>query len=415
VPDLRLTRKIPCAIAALLLLATALLAIAPGARAARRPKIAAATVSQAGRDLVLTVRTAKPEPLANLQPRPDTRRASAAYLCFGFAAQTGASTSAAERAAPGNVGAAAGETRLCLGGPKAHKRAGLITVDSGDKPVTQASIPATLKRPQPDKLVLSIVAGPTHPSGLKPGHYRWRVLAASGGCEVRQNCTATYPPTGASAFRLRPVRAVGCTGGNAELVSAASTERKVVALTFDDGPSEYTDRFLDVLHEKDVPATFFEIGQEMPGREATMRRILAEGDEIGDHTENHVEYPGYAQIADAAERIQAYTGFQPCLFRPPGGAVNAGVIATAGSLGLKTITWDVDPRDWSLPGTAEIYSNIAGNAKPGAIILMHDGGGPRDETLAALPEIIDTLRARGYGFETVSALLGDRILYRPYG
>jgi peptidoglycan/xylan/chitin deacetylase (PgdA/CDA1 family) len=402
VPDLPLTRKIPCALGALLLAAAALLAIAPVARAARRPTIVAATVAQKGQDLVLTVRTAKPEALAQLQPRPDTRRASAAYLCFGFAPTKG-----------GPAGAA--ETRLCLGGPKSHRRAGLVTVDRTGKPLTRAGVAATVRRPRPEELVLSVIAGPTHPTGLRPGRYAWRVLAASGGCSVRRECATTYPPSGTGAFRLRPVRAVGCTGGDAELVSAAATERKVVALTFDDGPSEYTDRYLDVLREKDVPATFFEIGQEMPGREATMRRILAEGDEIGDHTMNHVEYPGYAQIAGAAARIKAYTGFQPCLFRPPGGAVNGTVVDTAGSLGLKTITWDVDPRDWSLPGTSEIYSNIVDNAKPGAIILMHDGGGPRDETLAALPEIIDTLRARGYAFATVSALLGDKIVYRPYG
>jgi peptidoglycan/xylan/chitin deacetylase (PgdA/CDA1 family) len=401
VPYLSFTRKIPCALVALLLAATALLAIPAGAHAARRPKIAAASVSQAGQDLVLTVRTAKPVALAKLQPRPDVRRAGVAYLCFGFAPTQGTD----------------GETRLCLGGPKARGRAGLVTVDSADKPLTRASVPAKLRRPKPDKLVLSIVAGPTHPSGLRPGHYRWVVLAANDGCKVRHDCATEYPPNGAGAraFRLRPVRAVGCTGGDAELVSAAETERKVVALTFDDGPSEYTDRYLDILREKEVPGTFFEIGQEMPGREATMRRILAEGDEIGDHTMNHVEDPGYGQIAGAAQRIKAYTGFEPCLFRPPGGAENSTVIDTAGALGLKTITWDVDPRDWSLPGSSEIYSNIVDNAKPGAIILMHDGGGPRDETLAPLPEIIDTLRARGYGFETVSALLGDEILYRPYG
>ncbi len=381
----------------LVTVAAALGASVPPARAARRPEIATASVSQAGRDLVLTVRTAKPEPLAKLAPRPDLRRAGVAYLCFGFAPVKGA------------------ETRICIGGPKAHKRAGLVTVDSAGKPLARASLPATLKRPSATKLVLSLVAGPTHPTGLAPGHYAWRVLASNGGCKVRHDCTATYPASGARAFRLRPVRAVGCTGGNAELVTNASTERKVVALTFDDGPSEYTESYLDVLREKDVPGTFFEIGQEMPGREATMRRILREGDEIGDHTENHVEYPGYAQIADAADRIAEYTGFRPCLFRPPGGAVNSSVIATAGSLGMKTITWDVDPRDWSLPGTSEIYSNIVDNAGPGSIILMHDGGGPRDETLAALPRIIDTLRAKGYGFETVSALLGDEILYRPYG
>ncbi len=405
-PDLPLTRKIPPAIAALLVASVALLASAPGAEAAQRPKIEDATVKQAGQDLVLTVRTAKPVALGKLDPRPDVRRAGTAYLCFGFAPSAAAKQGTAE-----------GETRLCLGGPKAHKRLGLVTVDADGKPVDRTAVAARVKRPKPTVLVASIVAGPAHPSGLRPGQYHWVALASGGGCEVRHECSTQYPPeeARAKAFRLRPVRAVGCTGGNAELVSAAATERKVVALTFDDGPSEYTDRYLDVLREKDAPATFFEIGQEMPGREATMRRILAEGDEIGDHTMNHVEYPGYEQIAGAAERIKAYTGFQPCLFRPPGGAVNSSVVATAGSLGMKTIIWDVDPRDWSLPGTPEIYSNIVNNAKPGSIILMHDGGGPRDETLAALPEIIDTLRARGYGFETVSALLGDKMLYRPYG
>jgi peptidoglycan/xylan/chitin deacetylase (PgdA/CDA1 family) len=399
-PDLPLARKILPALCALALAAAALLLIAAGARAAAGPKIEDAAVKQQGQDLVLTVRTAKPLALTKLEPRPDARRAGTAYLCFGFAPAAGG-----------------GERRLCLGGPKGRKRVGVVSVDADGKPVTRGAVAAKVRRPKPTRLVASIVAGPTHPSGLRPGRYRWVVLAASGGCEVRRECTAQFPAeeAGAKAFRLRPVRAVGCTGGDAELVSSADTERKVVALTFDDGPSEYTERYLDVLREKDVRATFFEIGQEMPGREDTMRRILAEGDELGDHTMNHVEYPGYGQIAGAAARIRAYTGFQPCLFRPPGGAQNQAVIDTAGSLGMKTITWDVDPRDWSLPGTSEIYSNIIDNAKPGAIILMHDGGGPRDETLAALPRIIDTLRARGYGFETVSALLGDKILYRPYG
>jgi peptidoglycan/xylan/chitin deacetylase (PgdA/CDA1 family) len=169
-----------------------------------------------------------------------------------------------------------------------------------------------------------------------------------------------------------------------------------------------------VLREKGVNGTFFEIGQEMPGREATMRQILAEGNEIGDHTMNHVELPDYSQIAGAAQRIEDYTGFKPCLFRPPGGAVDSSVIATAGSLGMRTINWDVDPRDWSTPGTSSIYNTIVGTAQPGSIILMHDGGGPRGETLEALPHVIDTLRARGYSFETVSQLLGHRLLYRPY-
>ena len=82
---------------------------------------------------------------------------------------------------------------------------------------------------------------------------------------------------------------------------------------------------------------------------------------------------------------------------------------------MRTITWDVDPTDWSTPGTGAIYSRVVDAAQPGSIILMHDGGGDRSETLAALPAIIDTLRARGYRFETVTELLGYRLIYKPYG
>ena len=179
------------------------------------------------------------------------------------------------------------------------------------------------------------------------------MLEKQRGCvaPARRRCQESLPAGGSRTFRLRPVRAVGCTGGTAGLDTNGPRGRKVVALTFDDGPSEYTPGFLEVLRDKHVHGTFFEIGQEMPGREATMRQILAEGNEIGDHTMHHVEYPGYSEIAGAAARIEAYTHFKPCLFRPPGGAVDSSVISTAGSLGMRTITWDVDPTDWSNPGT----------------------------------------------------------------
>jgi peptidoglycan/xylan/chitin deacetylase (PgdA/CDA1 family) len=365
---------------------------APGSTA-RRQRLQHADLSQAGKDLIFSLRTARPVALSKLEARPDTRRASARYLCVGFS-----------RA--GN----AGERLLCLGGRRPHKRIGVVAVDGSGKPVRTGSAPATVKRPSPSRLVVALEPGG---AGLSPRRYRWRVLA-SDGCEVRRRCEEALPAQGTMSFRLRPVRAVGCTGGDAGLVTNGPRDRKIVALTFDDGPSEYTPEFLRVLREKDVPGTFFEVGQEMPGREDVMRQILAEGNEIGDHTMNHVEFPGYSQIAGAGARIDAYTHFQPCLFRPPGGGVDAGVIATAGELGMRTINWDVDPRDWSLPGTGAIYSNIVTHAQPGSIILMHDGGGPRSETLAALPRVIDTLRARGYRFATVSELLGYRLLYRPY-
>ncbi|HET7589175.1 MAG TPA: polysaccharide deacetylase family protein [Solirubrobacterales bacterium] len=340
------------------------------------------------------MRTDEPVGLGKLDPHPEPRRAASRYLCFEF-----------------SVRGSAPPRRLCLGGRKAHRRVGLEKTGRDGRTLAETWVRATVRRPRPQKLVVALVPAE---AGLSPRRYRWRAIR-SPGCAVRSRCAESLPATGTSAFRLRPVRAVGCTGGSPGLVYNGPRDRPLVALSFDDGPSDYTSDYLRVLREKGVDATFFEIGQEMPGREAVMRQILAEGDEIGDHTMNHVELPGYSQIADAATRIEDYTHFKPCLFRPPGGAVDSGVIATAGGLGMRTIAWDVDPRDWSLPGTEAIYSNVVGHARDGSIVLMHDGGGPRGKTLAALPRIIDALRGRGFGFATVSELLGYRILYRPYG
>lgn len=383
-------RKILCALA----LALAALLTVPGAAPAAPRPLAHAGLSQAGRELIFTVRTGSPVALSQLQPQPDARRAASRYLCLALSRPGGS-----------------GELRLCLGGKHSQRRIGQEVVNAAGQATKKGSVRATVKRPSPDKLVVALVPGD---AGLAPRHYSWRAIE-SRGCEPGGKCGDALPAKGGFAFRLRPERAVGCTGGSAGLVTNGSRGAKVVALTFDDGPSEYTPGFLQVLREKGVHGTFFEVGQEMAGREATMRQILAEGNELGDHTENHVEYPGYSQIAGAAQRIEEYTHFKPCLFRPPGGAVNSSVVATAGSLGMRTITWDVDPRDWSTPGTGAIYGNIVANAKPGSIILMHDGGGPRGETLEALPQVIDTLRSRGYSFETVSELLGYRLIYKPYG
>ncbi|HYC82386.1 MAG TPA: polysaccharide deacetylase family protein, partial [Solirubrobacterales bacterium] len=261
---------------------------------AGQPRLVRAELAQKGREVVFSVRTSSPLSLARLEARPDTRRAAARYLCLALGAPSGGGE----------------EHRLCLGGErKVKRRAGLVVVDAASKPLRRASVAASVKRPEARKLVLAFVP---RDAGLAPQRYGWRVLLG-GGCEERRRCAQQLPPEAARprAFRLRPVRAVGCTGGSAGIDSAGPGGRPLVALTFDDGPSDYTGRFLDVLREKDVPATFFEVGQEMPGREAVMRRILAEGHEIGDHTMNHVEYPGYDQIAGAASLIRRYTHFQP--------------------------------------------------------------------------------------------------------
>lgn len=369
---------------------------APGSAAAATPAPVRARLSQAGRRLIFSLRTSKPEALAGLSRLPVG--SGSPSLCLELRA-----------------GGGAGERRLCLGGPsKASQRVGLELLNAAGEVTDKETVPARLKRPQPDKLVLALLPAD---AGLAPQRYRWRVVVRAGRCRAKRRgaCEARLPTSGTRLFRLRPVRAVGCTGGSAGLNTNGPREHDVVALTFDDGPSEYTPRFLQVLREKHVPATFFEIGQEMSRYPAAMRQILREGDEIGNHTMHHTEFPGYGAIAPATTLAESITHFRPCLFRPPGGAVDSAVIGAAAEDGLRTITWDVDPADWSSPGTSAIYSRVVDAAQAGSIILMHDGGGPREETLAALPGIIDTLRARDYGFATVTDLLGQRMIYRPYG
>jgi peptidoglycan/xylan/chitin deacetylase (PgdA/CDA1 family) len=168
-------------------------------------------------------------------------------------------------------------------------------------------------------------------------------------------------------------------------------------------------------------ATFFEIGEQISTygeNGAIERRMLADGDMVGDHTWSHPDVAAggpfaAGQIGMAAAAIkQATRGFQPCLFRAPYGSVGPGLLSVAKSMGFKTIQWDIDPRDWALPGTSSIYNTVVGNAHPGAIALQHDGGGNRSETLAALPQEIQTLRARGYKFVTITQLFGMKLIYR---
>ncbi|MFL5900327.1 MAG: polysaccharide deacetylase family protein [Solirubrobacterales bacterium] len=382
-------RKILCIAAAAILAAVG---VAPTGADASQPKLLRAELSQAGQSLILSLRTSAPVALSRLDPLPAA--SGSRYLCLAL-----------------QPAGAKGERHLCLGGDNARRRAGLELLNAAVKVKAKGSLPVQVKQPNAHELVL-VLSPPD--AGLAPQRYRWSVVTDLGGCGAK-TCPQSLPAQGTLVFRLRPVRAVGCTGGTAGLVTNDPRDRKVVALTFDDGPSEYTPGFLSVLREKHVHGTFFEIGQEMAGRESTMRRILSEGDEIGNHTMHHTEYPGYADIAPATSLVESITHFRPCLFRPPGGAVDSSVLAAAGADGLRTITWDVDPADWSNPGSAAVYSRVVGAARPGSIVLMHDGGGDRGGTLAALPSIIDTLRARGYRFDTVTELLGQRMIYRPYG
>jgi peptidoglycan-N-acetylglucosamine deacetylase len=185
----------------------------------------------------------------------------------------------------------------------------------------------------------------------------------------------------------------------------------VVALSFDDGPSlTYTPRILAILNRLHAHATFFEEGQHVPHREALMREILASGDEIGNHSFTHPRDPGYGQLHGTDRRIEAATGFTPCLFRPPYGLIDAKVASAARRNHLEMILWSLDSQDDHHPGVAVIHANAVGLAQPGSIILMHNGG-HHPQTVTALPGVIRGLRARGFHFATVTGLLGGHFIY----
>lgn len=253
--------------------------------------------------------------------------------------------------------------------------------------------------------------------GLPYASVRWRALSTTDGCVVSDaaSCYEALPASGA-VLDLRAPTPVGCSATGPVYFTNGPRAKKVVALTFDDGPSLYTSRFNDVLEREHVQGTFFMIGEQVAPFAAQLRRELADGDELGDHTWSHPDVSAggafaSGQISSTAAAIQKASGFRPCLFRAPYGAVSSALFSTARGLGFTTIQWDVDPQDWATPGTDAIYSRIMSQVQPGSIILMHEGGGPRDQTLAALPRVIDSLRARGYSFVTVGQLIGSQLRY----
>jgi peptidoglycan/xylan/chitin deacetylase (PgdA/CDA1 family) len=235
-------------------------------------------------------------------------------------------------------------------------------------------------------------------------------------------CTLLYPSRPALA-RLHTPRLVGCVASGQSLVFGGSAQRHEIALTFDDGPWDDppTLDFVNLLARYHVPATFFEIGDQIATYDRTgsiERRMLADGDMIGDHTWTHPDMVSLSpeqqtsQLDQTASAIRHATGFTPCLWRPPYGDISGQLDSLARSLGFLTIYWNIDPRDWSLPGVGSIESTVLDNARNGGIVEMHFGGGPRQETLSALPTMIGTLRKRGYRFVNVAQMLGLRMIYK---
>lgn len=251
--------------------------------------------------------------------------------------------------------------------------------------------------------------------GFDAVHLRWRVNSAwlQGPCAQPSPCRDRLPARFDARLRLRWPKAIGCRVPGPDLRRHGPRGRRKVAITFDDGPGPYTKAIARELERHGARATFFQLGSLVGGgSEGIERRLLREGHELANHTMNHETLPGYATIAETSRRIRRMSGFKPCLFRPPGGALSGSVIANAQRAGMKTITWDVDPRDWAGASAASIQGTVLGNARPGSIVVMHDGGGPRANTLAALPGILRGLRRRHLRAVTVTKLLGGHVRWR---
>lgn len=186
---------------------------------------------------------------------------------------------------------------------------------------------------------------------------------------------------------------------------------KVIALTFDDGPSDYTQRYLDILSRYDAHATFFCLGSAAAAHPDLVKAIVEQGSQVASHTQNHQQLTKLdavtlqSEVSDAASAISSSGAGATTVLRPPYGDLTPETWLASGGSFSASVIWNLDSEDWRLPGADAIVANCTNGAYPGAIVLMHDGGGNRDQDLEALPRILEALKAEGYRFVTLDELM----------
>jgi peptidoglycan/xylan/chitin deacetylase (PgdA/CDA1 family) len=195
-------------------------------------------------------------------------------------------------------------------------------------------------------------------------------------------------------------------------VNHGDRERRVIALTFDDGPDPArTPALLDALAELDCKATFFCIGASVDEHPTLAQRIAREGHEIGNHTYTHRYLPTArskhvaTELALTDRAIVKATGVVPTLARPPWGGRSPWTVRAFRRLAKRVVLWDVNSFDWKDHPPVEVARRVLERARPGSIVLMHDGGRDHQVTVEAVKLLVPELRARGYELATVSAAL----------
>lgn len=212
-------------------------------------------------------------------------------------------------------------------------------------------------------------------------------------------------------FQGKTIRDVQLNSQDKAIAQTASA--KLIALTFDDGPwATTTSQVLDVLKKNNVKATFFVVGRQVQQHPQLLKQVVAGGHALGNHSWSH-QYHFYNESAaareldDTASLVYKISGIKTFLFRPPGGMLNNGLAAYAQNKKHAVIMWSADSRDWRYRrnSTQALIDSVLEEAKPGGIVLLHDGGGDRSNTVQALPQLIAQLKKRGYKFVTVPELL----------
>lgn len=268
--------------------------------------------------------------------------------------------------------------RLLVGGVPATKETLVLagaTIEVVEPPdVVEGSVEGSDAIPAPP--MPSVVSALWHPG--QPGLSINRKGALSGEVVAQQEVQAAMPPVPVTGMQ--------------------------VALTFDDGPWPSTIEVLRILREKNVKATFCVVTRQMKGEGLTAARAaLGEGHRLCNHTTDHDQkLPSRPQkeiderIRGANRQLVELTGVKPAYYRPPGGRMGANIEATVKDEGQQVLLWTVDTKDFTKPPPEVIVGAVMAGVKPGGVVLMHDGGGDRASTLAALPIVIDQLRAAGY-------------------
>ncbi|MFD8707901.1 polysaccharide deacetylase family protein [Kitasatospora sp. NPDC059648] len=253
--------------------------------------------------------------------------------------------------------------------------------------------------PAPDTATGSRPAAP--PAAAKP-HAPSAPTASTASTPTASTPSAPGTPAAPPAQSGKPTKVIGSTASGG----------RTVALTFDDGPGPATGQILDLLAQYHVKATFCEIGQNAAANPALVKRVVAEGHRLCDHSVHHPQPfeklshdKAVYEIGAAHDMIvkAGGPGTEVSWFRAPGGGFDADNEHIAAGLGMSSLGWSVDPRDWSRPGVPAIVSTVQHQLKPGDVILMHDGGGDRSQTVAALKQLLPWLVAQGYTFDLPAA------------